>query len=311
MNDNFIIAVVGPTASGKTELAIKLAEKYSGEIISCDSMQIYKGMDIGTAKPTEAEREACRHHLIDFVEPGSEFSVSDYVTLAKKETEKLFSAGKTPIFAGGTGLYIRSFLYGVNFDEDSRDDDLRHQLMAECESGKSEELYTKLNALDPKATLKIHPNNYIRLVRALEYCLVTGKRFSLQSLMKEPNYPYVMIAISYRSRETLYNRINRRVDIMFEKGLLEEAEVFYKAHPHGTAVQAIGYKELFPYFEGQISLDEAKEKIKQETRRYAKRQLTWFRREKKVHWIYSDDYNNTDDIAEAAAAAIEAERKQH
>ena len=300
-----IIAVVGPTASGKTGLAISLAELFAGEIISCDSMQIYKGMYIGTAKPTTEELSRVPHHMIGVIDPAEAFSVSDYVYMAEKKISEVNSRGRIPFIVGGTGLYARSLLYGIEFNDNSRDDKLRELLMKQVEDGNIIDLYEQLKALDPLAAESIHINNTKRVVRALEYCIVTGDKFSAQCDIERANaHEFFMLGINYRDRETLYNRINLRVDQMMEEGLLEEARAYYDSPIKGTSAQAIGYKELFPYFDGLCSLDEAVENIKRETRRYAKRQLTWFRREKQISWIYPDDYSSYKELVEAAVNMI-------
>ncbi|MFI3205982.1 MAG: tRNA (adenosine(37)-N6)-dimethylallyltransferase MiaA [Clostridia bacterium] len=292
-----IIAIVGPTASGKTGLSVQLAKRFNAEIISCDSMQIYKGMNIGTAKVTKEEMQGIEHHLIDFLEPTEDFSVSDYVSLADKKIKEIHEKGKIPMIVGGTGLYLRSLLYGVNFKENSRDDSIREKLEKEIEQGKSQELFDKLVLLDPKASEIIHINNKKRLVRALEYCLVTGEKFSEQSVISESKYDFCLIGLNFKDREKLYERINKRVDMMLSMGLVEEAEKYFGTETK-TSAQAIGYKELFPCFKGEISFEEAAENIKRETRRYAKRQITWFKSEKGINWVYIDDEKNLVEITE-------------
>ena len=287
-----VLAVVGPTASGKTGLAIELAKELGGEIVSCDSMQIYRGMKIGTAQPTDEELAAVPHHLIGFQEPSELFSVSDYVQLAERVVEDIHARGHLPVLCGGTGLYARSLLSGLPFDEFGRDDALRARLQAEADEKGTETLYRQLEELDPEAAEKIHPNNRPRLFRALEYCLLSGRKFSdwqkEAAVMPSP-YDVCMLGIDYRDRAALYARIDKRVELMFQEGLEEEARAYFTAFPGGTSGQAIGYKELFPYFRGDCTLEEAKETICRETRHYAKRQLTWFRREKEIHWIYGDE----------------------
>ncbi len=287
-----VLAVVGPTASGKTGLAIELAKELGGEIVSCDSMQIYRGMKIGTAQPTDEELAAVPHHLVGFQEPSEPFSVSDYVQLAERVVEDIHARGHLPVLCGGTGLYARSLLSGLPFDEFGRDDALRARLQAEADEKGTEALYRQLEELDPEAAEKIHPNNRPRLFRALEYCLLSGKKFSdwqkEAAAMPSP-YDVCMLGIDYHDRAALYARIDKRVEIMFQEGLEEEARAYFAAFPGGTSGQAIGYKELFPYFRGDCTLEEAKETICRETRHYAKRQLTWFRREKEIHWIYGDE----------------------
>ena len=305
-----VFAVCGPTASGKTSLSVTLAKKLHAEVVSCDSMQIYRGMEIGTAKPTADEMQGVPHHLMGFQDPAEPFSVSDYVALAGKVIEDIHARGKNVLLVGGTGLYARSLLKAVPFTENSRDDEIRGNLEAEFAADGIEPLYARLKELDPEGAEGIHPNNTRRVIRALEYCMVTGEPFSKQakdSKAVESPYDGKMLVLSFRDRETLYGRINLRVEQMFADGLfadglLKEAEDYFKRYgtPGQTSVQAIGYKELFPYFEGQCSLDEAKENIKRETRRYAKRQLTWFRREEDAVWLFADDFDAPADLISAA-----------
>lgn len=306
---NKIIAVVGPTASGKTNLAINIAKYVGGEIISCDSMQIYKGMSIGTAKPNDFELSQVPHHLIGVVDTDKNFSSADYVAMADEKIEELKKRCVIPVVAGGTGLYARSLLYGINFDENSKDDNLRDELTKRANRGEIQELYNQLTELDLEATEKIHMNNHIRVIRALEYCLVTGKKFSNQSVIdySHPKYEFLMIGIGYKDRDVLYNRINKRVDIMIDEGLEEEARNFFLTHnPKSTAVQAIGYKELFPYFQNEITLEESLENIKKETRHYAKRQLTWFKKEKNITWVYPDEFDNQEDFIASTLKIVDS-----
>lgn len=288
-----VLAVVGPTASGKTALAIALAQAFGGEIVSCDSMQVYRGMEIGTAQPSAEELAAVSHHLIGFLDPTEPFSVSDYVDAASAVIEDIRGRNKLPVLCGGTGLYARSLLEGLAFDEFGRDDALRASLKQQAEEIGLEGLYRKLQELDPEAAEKIHPNNQPRLYRALEYCLLSGRKFSewqKKATETESVYNVCMLGIGFENRDILYDRINRRVSVMMDMGLEEEARGFFDRYRTTgvTSAQAIGYKELFPYFEGQRTLQEAIETIQQETRHYAKRQLAWFRREKNIHWIYGD-----------------------
>lgn len=290
-----LLAVCGPTASGKTALAVELAKAFNGEIISCDSMQIYRGMEIGTAKPTQEEMQGIPHYLLDFCDPADTFSVVDYINLAERAIQDINARGKHIFLAGGTGLYARSLLRSVPFTDNSRNETVRSALQAEFEQNGIEALYARLCKLDPESAEQIHPNNAKRVIRALEYCITAGEPFSAQakaSKLVESNYDYKMICLGFRDREKLYERINRRVDEMMERGLLQEAKSYYDRYGTSgrTSVQAIGYKELFPYFDEQLSLTEAVENIKKETRRYAKRQLTWFRREENTVWLYVDDY---------------------
>lgn len=305
------VAVVGPTASGKTGFAIELAKRLNGEIISCDSMQIYKHLDIGTAKPSESEQAEVKHHLIDFLEIDEQFSVSDYVNLAEKTIEDLRERGKLPIITGGTGLYAHSLLEGISFQEDCRNNEIRENLTKQAEEGKVDELYEMLKQLDPIAANKIHPNNIKRVIRALEFCLETGTQFSSQKNNGSNKYNYKMLCLSYQNREVLYDRINKRVDEMMKSGLLDEAKYLYKQmeskKASQTVIQAIGYKEIFPYFEGKASIEEVAEKIKQGTRRYAKRQLTWFKRENKIEFIYMDEMDREDALKKAIDILKESE----
>ncbi len=298
-NKTKILAVVGPTASGKTGLSVELAKMFSGEIISCDSMQVYKGLDVGTAKVTQDEMQGIPHHLIDFLEIGEEFSVSEYVDIARVKIDEITARGNVPIIVGGTGLYIRSLIYGVNFTDNSRDEALRLELEERIRQGKIEELYKELKDLDEVAAQNIHINNHVRVIRALEYCKLTGEKFSMQSLIKDAKYDFLMFYLEYKNREILYDRINRRVDIMMESGLLEEAKHFFEKEKK-TAAAAIGYKELFPYIKGEITIEEAVENIKRESRRYAKRQITWFKAEKNTTSLMVDSFENSEALLKTA-----------
>lgn len=290
-----VLAVTGPTATGKTALGIGLARRFGGEVVSCDSMQVYKGLPIGTAQPTEEEQRQAPHHLIGFLDVHEPFSVSDYVALAGDVVRDIRERGRLPILVGGTGLYARSLLRGFSFEERARDEALRARLFAQGEEQGPEALYARLQALDPAGAAEIHPHNVKRVVRALEYCLLTGEPFSRQaarSRQAEAPYDSLLICPAFRDRQLLYERIDRRVDAMLGQGLLQEAEGFFRccrqAETPPTAAQAIGYKELFPYFRGEVPLEEAAARIKQESRRYAKRQLTWFAREPGVRYLWLD-----------------------
>ena len=300
-----LLAVCGPTASGKTALSIALAKALGGEIVSCDSMQIYRGMEIGTAKPTPAEMNGVPHHLLGFLEPSAAFSAADYTQLAAEAVRGIVSRGHIPLLVGGTGLYARALLRGMSFPEESCDEAVRAALYDAYAADGIEPLYERLRTLDPEAAAQIHPNNTKRVIRALEYCTTTGGLFSEQAKASQTvasPYDYRMLCLSCRDREALYARINRRVDQMLEDGLLEEARRYFEqcGTSAGTSAQAIGYKELRPYFEGRSTLAEAVENIKKETRRYAKRQLTWLRREENTVWLYTDDYPDAAALYEAA-----------
>ena len=289
-----IAAITGPTASGKTALAIRLARELDGEIISCDSMQIYKGMDIGTAKPTADELAAVPHHLIDILPADAPYSCSDYVKDAEAAIEDIVSRGKIPIFCGGTGLYLDRLLKGGNDDEAACDESVREQLKAFYEERGVDALYSRLLELDPEAAKSIHKNNVKRVMRAIEICLVTGKKKSeidKKNAEIVDKYDHRVITLAFSDRELLYNRIDRRVDIMIEQGLVEETKrliadgVFERSV---TAAQAIGYKELFPYLNGEDTLENCVEELKRASRRYAKRQITWFSGKDYAHKVFVD-----------------------
>lgn len=305
-----VVAVVGPTASGKSRLAVELALRKNGEVISADSMQIYKGMQIGTAKPAPEEMRRVPHHLIDFVELTQPFSVADYVELAAKCIQEVHSRRKLPILAGGTGLYVRSLLHNIQFTECDRDEALRAALFRKAGQEGPQALVEELRQFDPESAERIHPNNVGRIIRAIEIYRTSGITMTEQiKRSKQVPSPYqaCVIGLDYRNRQTLYDRINLRVDQMMESGLLAEAQEVL-SHPGApTALQAIGYKELAPYFRGECSLEEAVESIKRETRRYAKRQLTWFRRDEEVRWIMADDYADFNHLADEAVRITEQE----
>lgn len=285
-----ILAIVGPTASGKTSVSIELAKRLGGEIISCDSMQIYRRMDIGTAKPTEEEKCGVPHHLIDAVEPDAPFSCADYVTMAGEAVREIVARQKLPILCGGTGLYLDRFLCG-EMEETHADEGLRASLFAYAESEGTEALHARLRAVDPESADAIHPNNVKRVVRALEIYEQTGipkSEFDRRSQVVESPYEATVIGLAYPRREVLYERINRRVDSMLADGLLEETRRLLDEGVFAlnqTAAQAIGYKELLGYFAGNETLGEAAENLKTATRRYAKRQITWFSAKPYVEWV--------------------------
>ena len=288
MNKPKVIVICGPTASGKTSLSIELAKKINGEIISCDSMQIYKDMNIGTAKVTEEEMQGIQHYLIDFVSPDVRYSVANYKNDAEKAIETIIDKGKIPIIVGGTGLYLDSLIYGIEYPEIKFDEKYREKLENEIEENGLEYLYSKAKEIDEQAMQKISPNDKKRIIRVLEIYHATGKNKTeqeIESRKKEVKYDYKIFAINM-DREKLYERINIRVDKMIENGLIEEVEDLQKKYNHfPTAMQGLGYKEVVEYLQNQITRDEMIEKIKQESRRYAKRQLTWFRKNKETIWI--------------------------
>ncbi len=293
-----IYGVVGPTASGKTALAIELAKRIDGEIICCDSMQIYKEMNIGTAKPTEDERAAVPHHMTDFLPPEAAYSCADYVKDAEAVVDDIISRGKKPIFCGGTGLYLDRFLRGGNNDYAICDKAYRDELTKISESeGGVDKLYEMLRNLDPESALAIHKNNVKRVIRALEIIKATGRKKSevdLENSELSDKYEPCIIYTFYQNREILYGRIERRVDMMIDMGLVEETKRLYDAGVFtvsSTAAQAIGYKELLPYIEGRDSLENCIEKLKVATRKYAKRQNTWFSQKPYCQKILMDDDN--------------------
>lgn len=289
-----LVAVVGPTASGKTAAGVILAKQFGGEVVSADSMQIYKGMSIATAKPTVQEMQGVKHHLIDVLEPTADFSVADYVSLAQNIIADITSRGKLPIVVGGTGLYVNSLVDNITFDDTEKCPELRSELFDFAEKNGVHALWQQLLQLDPDSAAAIHENNINRVIRAIEVCKISGEKMSVRQLKSRENaspYNSCIIGLNFRSRDSLYEKINKRVDVMLENGLLQEAEEFFKRENVSTAAQAIGIKELKPYFDGEDTLENCVEKIKQETRRYAKRQLTWFRKRKDVNWIYLDDIN--------------------
>lgn len=277
-----ILSVAGPTASGKTGLAIELAKAYSGEVISCDSMQIYRGMAIGTAAPTPEEMDGIPHHLIGICSPGDSFSAAEWTELAKNSIHDITARGKLPILCGGTGLYLDSLTKISQFSENTGDSAVREELQRIAESQGNEALHRILAEIDPEAAEAIHPNNVKRVIRAIEIYRVTGvTKTETDKQQTAGNSPYreFRLVLTYQNRDVLYERIDRRVGLMLDAGLLNEARVLYDSRClTGTSWQAIGYKELIPYFEGQCSLEEAADQIRQSSRRYAKRQITWFKR---------------------------------
>ncbi len=278
-----VYAVVGPTASGKSAYAIRLAKELDGEVISGDSMQIYRGMDVGTAKASAAEQQGVPHHLLDVAEITEGFSAGRFMELAKEKIAEIHGRGKTPIICGGTGLYIELLLTGKQLSENTADEKLREELLQFANERGNEALHARLAELDPKSAENIHPNNVKRVVRALEIALTTGNTKSeADEKSREGENPYAptIIRLTYGDREELYKKINLRVRRMFEEGLENEVRTLWEKglRETPTASQAIGYKEFYPYFDGEISLEQVEEDICRNTRRYAKRQETWFSR---------------------------------
>lgn len=292
MKQNSLIVVVGPTASGKTALAVELAKALGGEVVSADSMQIYEGMDIATAKPDQNEMQGIPHHLIGFLPPESRFSVAEYAPMARQTIDDILFRGKVPILAGGTGLYVQAVVDHILYDQDAAADPaLRKELETLAAAKGNIAVWDMLNDMDPETAARLHPNNLGRVIRAIEVLSTSGYsiRHQEEASRREPcPYQCCQIGLRYADRTVLYDRIDRRVDRMMEAGLLQEAEAFWKKGLINTAAQAIGYKELFEYFEGRQTLAEAIERLKTGTRHYAKRQLTWFGRDERIHWIQPD-----------------------
>jgi tRNA dimethylallyltransferase len=281
-----LIVLIGPTAVGKTELSIHLAKQYNGEIISGDSMQIYKGMDIGTAKISKSEMEGIPHHLLDIKEADEAFSVAEFQQLVRDKISDIHSRNAIPMIVGGTGLYIQSVIYDYQFSDEVGSDEFRKSLEKRASIEGNMNLYDELKSIDPESAEKIHPNNSRRVIRALEIYHCTGKTVTEYQKIQQPHLLYDVALIGLTmERSKLYDRINQRVDIMIQKGLKDEVKKFYDLNVrHAQSIQAIGYKELYAYFDGQISFDEAVNQLKQNSRRYAKRQLTWFRNKMDVIW---------------------------
>lgn len=287
-----LVVIAGPTGSGKTALSVELARRFDGEVVSGDSMQIYKQMEIATAKPTLEEMRGVPHHLVGFLDCSKPYSVADYVKQASAVIEDIYGRGKLPFVVGGTGLYITSLVNHISFDEIVSDSSLRSQLLDRLNREGGQSLLDELRQFDPETAAALHPNNGNRIVRAIEVYRLTGITMSehqRRSREKPSPYRLCMIGLTAKNRQVLYDRINRRVDEMMQKGLLEEARRILEIPGLKTAYQAIGYKELAGYFNGTRTLETALEKIKQESRRYAKRQLTWFRRDERIHWLYLDE----------------------
>ena len=303
-----VIAVIGPTASGKTAVSVELAKIYNAEIISADSMQIYKGMDIASAKPTEDEKQGIVHHLMDFLPSDEKYSVARYCTDAGEKAEDIRTRNKNIIVCGGTGLYIDSFLGNISFEEQPDNAEVRNKLKKRLEQEGIGVLFDELRQIDPETAESLHINNEGRILRAIETYILTGEKPSvLRERSREKPSPYetVYIFLNYENRDILYDRINKRVDIMLERGLKEEAREYFSLDGSYTSSQAIGHKELIPYLKGEMSLDDATENLKRATRNYAKRQLTWFRRNKEAHTVFCDRYNSFDEIISEITSIID------
>lgn len=297
MKKEKLLVLIGPTAVGKTKLSIELAKRFNGEIISGDSMQIYKGMDIGTAKITKAEMEGIPHHLIDIKNPDESFSVAEFQQLVREKIYEITKRGKLPMLVGGTGLYIQAIIYDYQFSAAPEDEQFRKRLEEKAELEGKEAVFEELVRVDPVSAEKLHPNNVRRVIRALEIYHCTGKKLSDELEEQQPELVYETALIGLTlARDKLYERINHRVDLMVEDGLLEEVNAFYKANLRNCqSIQAIGYKEIYDYFDGLVSLEEALDQLKQNSRRYAKRQLTWFRNKMNVKWFEQIQHENEDE----------------
>ena len=306
---NTLIAVVGPTASGKTALAIAMAKELGGEIVSADSMQIYRGMDIATAKPTPEEMAEVPHHLIGFWPPEKPFSVAQYAVLAREKIDDILRRGRVPVLCGGTGLYIKALVDHIQYEEETGEDAaLRERLRRQAQDEGNLAVWRQLQAMDPQTAERIHPNNLGRVIRAIEVMQVSGRSIREQEeRSRQAPCPYhvIQIGLRYRNRENLYERIGRRVDAMAEAGLLEEARAVRQQGLTATAAQAIGYKELYDWMDGTLPLEEALENLKRSTRRYAKRQLTWFGADARIRWIEPDALQAGETVTEQAMKIIE------
>ncbi|MGN0695844.1 MAG: tRNA (adenosine(37)-N6)-dimethylallyltransferase MiaA [Oscillospiraceae bacterium] len=302
MNDKIpLLVICGPTASGKTAVGAELARRLDGEVISADSMQIYKNMDIVTAVPSMEERLGVPHHLMNILDTDDAFSVADYVKLASEVIREVHSRGKLPVVVGGTGLYISSLADNISFEEAAADSTVRSRLEEEARLKGRAYMLEKLRSVDPAAAERLHENNVIRIIRALELFETTGRSFDENmriSRERESPYELCMIGLNYENRQDLYDRIDRRVTLMAENGMVEEAERVYRSGGMKTAAQAIGFKELIPYFEGREDKESCLDKIRQSTRHYAKRQLTWFRRDARICWVNLTKNEQSDKILE-------------
>ena len=305
-----LIVIAGPTASGKTGLAVALAKRLDGEVVSADSMQIYAGLRIGTARPTIEEMKGIPHYLQGFLALSEGYSVAQYAEDARRVIADIHSHGKIPLLCGGTGLYIDAVVDNLQFQGEGGDRLIREELQRRSETEGAESLLEELRAIDPETAAQLHPNNFGRIIRALELYRTTGITMSEQKRRSRSTpspYETCMLVLDSHDRAFLYERINRRVDSMLEEGLLEEAKQALSASTAPTALQAIGYKELEPYFQGKLPLEQAVENLKRSTRHYAKRQLTWFRRRKDAHILYIDDYAAFDQLCDAAMDILEGD----
>lgn len=301
-----LIILTGPTAVGKTDLSIQLAKAVDAEIVSADSMQIYKYMDIGSAKVTEEEMQGVNHYLVDEIEPDMPFSVSEYKRMAEEYIDEISSRGKNVIVTGGTGLYLNSLIYDMDFGKSDANQELREELNKELEENGPAYMYEKLVSLDKEAAERIHPNNTKRVIRAIEVAM-SGEKMNdfSKDLRYNKKYRPIIIVLN-RDRQALYDRINLRVDIMLKNGLIEEVKgLLEKGYTKDMiSMQGIGYKEIIKYFDGEYTLDEAIEIIKRDSRRYAKRQLTWFRRYEDAKWFEIDKFDSAEELKDAVVSYV-------
>lgn len=307
---NKIIVVSGPTASGKTALAVEIAKKYGGEVISADSMQIYTDMDVASAKATPEEQQGIPHHMMDFLDPAESFSVADWVRMAGKCANDILSRGKIPVICGGTGLYISSFVDNLQFDESECDYAFREEMRRFAEEHGAEALLERLREVDPETAGELHANNMSRVIRALEVYRTTGHtiaEFKRASRSAPSPYEFILLTLDFENRTQLHDRINRRVDLMIRNGLEQEARACFEQPERPTAAQAIGCKELYPYFRGERTLEECVEELKLRTRQYAKRQLTWFRRDSRFHRIVVRPGDGLAEVTRMASEIIDRE----
>lgn len=295
-----IIAIAGPSSTGKSEFAIRLAKYFNSEIISVDSRQIFKELNIGSAKPTEEEKQGIKHHLMDFLDLTQEYTVAEFSDDATKIIKTLFEQGKTPILAGGTGLYYRVLLQDFDLPRVAPDKVLREKL----EQKSNEELYGLLMEKDSETAEKIHPNNRVKVIRALEVILTLNEKMSVAQKKKDNPFDVLWIGLDAKDRQFLYERANKRVDKMLERGLIDEVKTLFEKYPNNKLLKAtIGYQEFIPYLDGSQTLEECVDKLKQNTRNYIKRQLSWFRANKEIKWFYIDE-ENMDDIFNSVLADI-------
>ena len=305
---NTVIAVVGPTGSGKTDFSVRLAKLLDAEIISCDSMQVYKGMDIGTAKITKDEMQGVPHHLIDILEPDQSYSVSDFCRDAKKAASEIFSRGKCVVMVGGTGLYVDSFIKDIDFTKTGGSDEIRRELQEFATNNSNEKLHSMLESIDPESAMSIHPNNVKRVIRAIEYYRLTGETISehnRKTKEKPSPYNYIYFGVE-RARDELYERIDKRVDLMMDAGLTDEVFALFQrgCNENHTSMQALGYKEFLWYIRGKSTLGESVRILKRDSRHYAKRQITWFGRNTEINWLNFSKYEDTADAINDAVCIL-------